>query len=349
MITTKKGQTGAPKIEFNGSVGVSNLVKRIDVLDGDQYRAALKKYNQTGGDFNQNVDALDEILRTATTQNYNIAVTGGNENGKYRASAGYLNQEGIVKESGFKKYSASLTSSFKFTESKRLGLDFNLMATNTITDLAPISNDAGFQGSLIGTALQWNPTHALRKPNDSIWISDPNLGNTTINPLALLAASSDRVVVNTILGSLSPSFKILKNLEYRMLYSVNYSTGERKTELRNWLNLTGNFGFAGIFNNKTVNQSLTHTLSYTPQLTKNINLNAVVGYEYLKFDNTGQGMQGNRFVDYPGIPYVNYMGSVPAVDRSIYSYASPISELQSYFARASFNFGDRFRNRTIQG
>jgi TonB-dependent starch-binding outer membrane protein SusC len=342
MITTKKGQSGAPKIEFNSAVGVSNLLKRIDVLDGNEYRAALKKYNQTGGDFGGNVDALHEILRTAYTQNYNIAVTGGNENGKYRASAGYMNQEGIIKESGFKKYSANLTSSFKFTESKRLGLDFNLMTTSTETELAPISNDAGFQGSLIGTALQWNPTHPLRKPNDSIWIVDPNLGNTTINPLALLAASSDKVTVSTVLASISPSYKILKNLEYRMLYSVNYSQGQRKTELRNWLNLTGNFGFAGIFNNRSVNQQVTHTLSYTPQLTKNINLNAVIGYEYLKFDNTGHGMQGNRFVDYPGIPYVNYMGSVPAVDRSIYSYANPISELQSYFARASFNFGDRF-------
>jgi iron complex outermembrane receptor protein len=341
MITTKKGQSGAPRIEFNTSVGVSSLLKRIDVLDGDEYRAALKSYNQTSGDYGSNVDALDEILRTAYTQNYNFAVSGGNENGKYRVSAGYLNQEGIVKESGFKKYSASLSSSFKFTESKRLGLDFNLIATNTVTDLAPISNDAGFQGSLIGTALQWNPTHPLRKPNDSIWINN-QLGATTINPLALLAASSDRVSVNTILGSISPSYKILKNLEYRMLYSVNYSTGERRTELRNWLNLTGNFGFAGIYNNKSLNQQLTHTLTYTPQLTKNINLNAVIGYEYLKFDNKGQGMTGNRFVDYPGIPYVNYMGSVPAVDRSIYSYADPISELQSYFARATFNFGDRF-------
>ncbi len=341
MITTKKGQSGAPKIDFTTSVGISSLLKRIDVLDGDEYRAALKQYNLTTGDYGANVDALDEILRTGYTQNYSLAVTGGNENGKYRVSAGYLSQDGIVKESGFKKYSANLTSSFKLTESKKLGLDFNLLTTSTVTRLAPISNDAGFQGSLIGTALQWNPTHPLRKPNDSIWVNN-QLGATTINPLALLAAADDKTVVNTILGSISPSYKILSNLELRMLYAVNYSTGERRTELRNWLNLTDNRGYAGIFNNKSLNQTLNYTLSYTPQLTKNINLNAVIGYEYLKFDNKGQGMEGRRFVDYPGIPYTNYMGSVPAVDRSMYSYANPISELQSYFARATFNIGDRF-------
>jgi len=53
-------------------------------------------------------------------------------------------------------------------------------------------------------------------------------------------------------------------------------------------------------------------------------------------------MQGNRFVDYPGIAYYDMMQNPPAVDRSMYSYASPIVELQSYFARAVFNIGDRF-------
>lgn len=340
MITTKKGSTGAPKIEFNTSIGASNLLRKIDVLDGNEYRAALKQYNLTGGDFGSNVDAMDNILRTGLQQNYNIAVSGGNENGRYRISAGYLDNQGIVKESGFKKYSANLTSSFKFLESKKLGLDINLIAAHTQTQIAPISNDAGFQGSLIGTALQWNPTHPLYKPNDSIWVNN-QLGATTINPMALLAAHDDVNNLNTILASISPSYKILNNLEYRMLYSINYSAGERRSEIRNWLNLTGNNGFAQIINNKSNNQQLTHTLTYTPKLTKDLSLNAVVGYEYLKFDYKGSGMVGNRFVDYPGLKYTNYMGNVPAVDRSIYSFANPISELQSYFARATFNWADR--------
>ena len=340
MITTKKGATGAPKIEFNTAVGMSNLLKRIDVLDGNEYRAALKQYNLTGGDFGANVDALDNILRTGFQQNYNIAVTGGNENGKYRISAGYLDNQGIVKESGFKKYSANLTSSFKFLDSKKLGLDINLIAAHTQTQIAPISNDAGFQGSLIGTALQWNPTHPLYKPNDSIWVNN-QLGATTINPMALLAAHDDVNNLNTILASISPSYKILSNLEYRMLYSINYGAGERRSEIRNWLNLNGNNGFAQIINNKSNNQQLLHTLTYTPKLTKDLSLNAVVGYEYLKKDFKGSGMVGNRFIDYPGLRYTDYMGNVPAADRSMYSFAQPIEELQSYFARATFNWADR--------
>jgi TonB-dependent starch-binding outer membrane protein SusC len=341
VITTKKGSSGAPKIEFSAQVGASNMLRQIDVLDATGYRAALKEYNQPGGDFGGDVDAMDEILRTAYTQNYNFAVSGGNENGRYRLSTGYLNQEGIVKESGFKKLSTSLTSSFKFTESKKLGLDFNFLYANTTTNAAPISNDAGFQGSLIGTALQWNPTHPLRLPNDSIWVNN-QLGATTVNPLALLAAFEDKTVLNNIIASISPSYKIMRNMEVRMLYAMNYSQAERRTEIRNWLNLTGNNGSAQIQNNRQVNQTLNYTLSYTPQLTKNISLNTVIGYEYLKYDYIGSGMSSNRFFDYPGLRYTDYMQNSPAVDRGMYSFAPPINELQSYFARATFSFGDRF-------
>jgi iron complex outermembrane receptor protein len=349
VITTKKGTSGAPKIELNTQVGVSNILREIDVLDANEYRAALREYGLgSTGDFGGDVNALDEVLRTAYTQNYNMAVSGGNENGRYRLSAGYLNQEGIVKESGFKKYSTSLTSSFKFTESKRLGLDFNLLYANTTNDAAPISNDAGFQGSLIGTALQWNPTHPLYKnlndqdpANDELWVNN-QLGATTVNPLALLAAYDDRTVTNSLIASISPSYKILKNLEYRFLYAMNYSQAERRSEIRNWLNLTGNFGSASIQNNRQVNQTYTHTLSYTPQLTKDISLNAVIGYEYLKYDYKGSGMQSNRFFDYPQFRYTDYMQNSPAADRNQYSFAPPINELQSYFARATFSFGDRF-------
>ncbi len=341
VITTKKGSAGAPKIEFNTSVGVSNMLRQIKVLDAAGYRKALTEYGLSAGDYGGNVNAMDEITRTAFTQNYSLAVSGGNENGKYRLSAGYMNQEGIIIESGFKKITANLASSFKFTESKRLGLDFNLIFGNTLTDQAPIGNTSGFQGSLIGQALQWNPTHPLRKPNDSIWVNN-QLGATTINPLAMIAAYSDKTSLNNIIANISPSYKILKNLEYRMLYAVNYSTAERRSSIRNWLNFTGNLGSAQIGNNRSVNQTLTHTLSYTPQLTKNILMNAVVGYEYLRYDFKGSGMQANRFFDYPQLDYTNYMQNSPAADRNVFSYAPPISEIQSLFARAQFSFGDRF-------
>lgn len=343
LITTKRGITGAPAIDFAASTGVSNIMKRLEVLSGDEYRAALKQYNQPAGDFGTSVDALDAILQTAVTQNYNVAIGGGNENGRYRISGGYLNQEGIVKESGLKKYSANLNSSYKFLNSKRLGVDFNLLASHTTENIAPISNDAGFTGSLIGQALQWNPTHALIKPGtDSAWI-DPAVGATTINPLAMLNAYDDRADISTILASISPSFKITDDLEYRFLYSINRSVGVRRSQVNRFLNAQGieNRGAARIANNEQTNQSLTHTLNYNKRFTSAFNLNAVVGYEYLNFDSRGNDVSALDFTN-QGLDYFNFLQYSVQTTRGIGSFASPTTELQSYFGRAIMNYLDKY-------
>jgi TonB-dependent starch-binding outer membrane protein SusC len=342
LITTKRGITGAPSMDISGGAGVSTIMKRLDVLSGDEYRAALKQYNLTGGDFGGNVDALDAILQKAITQNYNVSVGGGTENGRYRISGGYLNQQGVVRESGLKKYTANVTSNFKLLESRKLGLDFNVLTSHTTEDIAPISNDAGFTGSLIGQALQWNPTHPLRKPNDSLWI-DPAVGATTINPLVMLAAWEDRANVSTVLASISPSYKITNELEYKLLYSINRSVGVRRTQVARYLNAEGieNRGAAAISNNEETNQSLTHTLSYNKQVTSGFNLNAVVGYEYLKYDSKGNGSFGLDFADV-GLAYYNYLQYSTQSSRGIGSFASPTTELQSFLSRAIMNFRDRY-------
>lgn len=340
LITTKKGQSGAPKIEFNAGVGVANIMKRFDVMTGDEYRAALTKYGLTSGNYGGSVDALDAILRTALTQNYNASVSGGNENGKYRLSLGYINQEGIVRESDMNRVTASLTGSYKFLDSRKLGLDFSLFTAQSKENVAPISNDAGFQGSLIGHALQWNPTHPLRKTDGSLWI-EPQFGNTSVNPLAMLEAYDDNVNTTEVLASISPYYKITNNLEYRLLYSVRRGTGVRKNEIKRFLNLQGNLGSASVGINEQNTQQLTHTLNYNNQITSDINLNAVAGYEYMKYDNLGYGMGGSEYADFAGLSYYNYLQNAPPNRRGIGSGAGPITELQSYFARAVINWQDR--------
>ncbi|MGY0037106.1 hypothetical protein [Pedobacter sp. NJ-S-72] len=121
-------------------------------------------------------------------------------------------------------------------ESKKLGLDINLISSQYLENLAPISTDAGFTGSLIGQALSWNPTRSMYNADGSVFVEK---NSTTINPMAMLEASSDKTKVSTILGSVSPYYKITPWLEFRMLASINYSTGIRRASTRSFLNLTG--------------------------------------------------------------------------------------------------------------
>ena len=349
LITTKKGQSGAAKIEFNTSVGISNVMKRLEVLDGNEFRAALQQYNLgTANDFKDNVDAFDEITRTALTQNYNISVGAGGEGARYRISLGYLNQEGIVRKTDLKKYTANLSASFRFLESKRLGLDVNIITSQALDNAAPISTNSGFRGSLIGQALQWNPTKPLRKTDGSLNI---NIGGDEYNPLAASEATNDLSKVTTILASIAPSFKITNDLEYKLIASINYGTGNRKTWIANFMNFndprpiqrtaTNLGGYARLANNETVGSQITNTLSYSKNITTDLSLNAVVGTEYLKYNNRNSAVNA---IGFPNItyPYYDYFQSTDPTQIRHDFYVSPTTELQSYFGRATFNFKDKY-------
>jgi len=347
LITTKRGKSGEPKVDFSMSLGQASIMKRIEVLSASEFRQALTYYGvNSSNDKGGNVDALDAILRNATVQNYNVAISGGNESAKYRLSLGALDQEGIVRKSGIKKYTANLNANFKFLESKKLGLDVNILPSQYTEQIAPIANDAGAGNSLIGMALSWNPTQPLKIGDSVVNVG----GNSIFNPLGVSNAMNDKATVTTVLASISPYYKFNSWLEYKMVYSVNYASGVRRTSRDQNINMNGTstytgVGFAGIGQSEIVTKQLTHTLSMDKKISSNLNLNAVLGYEYMKFSNKGSNMSAQGptggFGQF-GLDYTNYIQFGSIATRSVSSYIDPNFELQSYFARAVFNYNDKY-------
>ena len=361
LITTKKGGSGAPVLSVGASSGFSTLLRRPEFLDAGQFRQAIRYYNvPTSGpvgstsnpDKGSNVNALDEILRTGYLQNYNVAMSGGNETGRYRLSLGYLNQDGIVRKTGFKKYSANLSTNLQFLESKKLGVDVNVATSQFQEELANITTDAGFRGSLIGQALQWNPTRPFRLPNGNLDVEE----GSVVNPLAAQEYFNDRARVNTVLASIAPSYKFTDWLQYRALLSVSYNSGERRSSIdQRLITYPGlrDQGFAAISNNELVTQQMAHTLNFNKALTTDLNLNALVGYEYTKFANSGSGLSafGNPdpavggfggLLGTFGLDYTNYLQSSAVGNRKVTSFIDPSSALQSFFGRAIFNYKERY-------
>ncbi|MCX2575109.1 SusC/RagA family TonB-linked outer membrane protein [Pedobacter sandarakinus] len=340
LITTKRGKVGDLKTDLSMSAGVSNIMRSIDVMNGDEYRAALNTYGITSGNEGQNVDALKAITRTAYNQNYSLNMSGGRDEAKFRFSLGYQDIDGIIKGSNFTKYTAGATGNFKFLENKKLGLDINVITSQYSENIAPVSNNAGYQGSVLGQALSWNPTKSLYNADGSVFVGT----GTTINPVAMLEAFSDKSKVTTALGSFSPYYKIAKGLEYRMLASVNYSTGTRRSSIRSIINLEdiqSRGGFANIGSNELITLQNTHTLNYTADITAGLSLNAVVGYEYMKYINKGSNSSAYGFDNTP-IDYTNIMQYSPTDKRTLTSFNDPKSELQSEFARATLNYKNRY-------
>lgn len=345
LITTKRGKSGDTKLDVSASAGVSRIARTVDVLSGDEYRAALKKYGLTNGDFGNSVDAMDAITRTGYNQNYSLGISGGTNGNTFRASLGYQDQQGIIKSTDFKKYSAGFNGNFKFLESKKLGLDVNMISNQYLESIAPITTDAGFTGSLISQALSWNPTQSFYNPNGSLFI---DYGSTTINPLAALAANSDKTKVSTILGSISPYYKFTPWLEYRMLASVNYSNGIRRASTRSFLNLQGiqpdgTFlgGYGSYSNTELITQQFTNTLTFNKEVVTKLNLNAVIGYEYSNFMNKGTINTATGFGDIAA-DYTDAFQTTAPANRTFSAFNNPKTELQSYFARAIFNYDSKY-------
>lgn len=345
LVTTKKGRIGEPQIDLSATYGVSTIARKYDVLTADEYVKAQNIYglNNNGGG---NVDAFDAITRSAVTQRYNFSIGGGTENGTYRIGAGIVDQEGIIKDSGLKRYSGSLNAGYKFLDNKA-GVDVLLITTHAVEDIAPVSTNAGFTGNLVGQALQWNPTIPLMSNGDFTTATNNSttavVGATTINPLQLLAVHNEVANTTSILANLSPYINITDNLQYRYRFGINHGTGTSTSSIGGSINVQGieGRGFASSSDLQLTSQVHTHTLTYTKNLNSNVALNAVAGYEYQKFDRTGSatGASGFSVLDFDNS---NVLQNADPSNYFAFSFAEPINELQSYFGRVNASINEKY-------
>ncbi|MDR2281668.1 MAG: SusC/RagA family TonB-linked outer membrane protein, partial [Sphingobacterium sp.] len=342
IITTKKGKVGSPELSVGASAGISSMREFPDVLDAGRFREALKYYtpgDASTADYGGSEDAFKAITRNAVTQNYYADVVGGTEHGKYRVSGGYLNQNGIIKSSQLKKYTANVSGNFRFLENKRLGVDFAAFLTQMDNNYAPISAVVGSEGNLISQALQWNPTRPLIDANGKHTF----VSTTTRNPLTSIDAFKDEAVTNTTIVNIAPYYKITDDLEYRFIYSVMRQTGNRQGMYRAGLIDPSNTKNEQAFNsnNGETNMQMTHMLSYNKQINSDWNINAMAGYEYLDYNYNNNIAFGGGF-SYMGLSYFDYLQYSSVATREIASYRSPTNQLQSMFARGGANYLNRY-------
>ena len=352
VMTTKTGSSGAIKLEANASVGFNiGYMKKYDILSEGGYLAALKKYNldTLSGSKNlnkgSNVDPMMDITQSKPIQNYAIAMSGGNENGKFRASFLASSTPGLIATNQLNKYIGSFAGSYKFFD-KRLSIDFNLIDGYNTENIALVSNTAGSQGNLISAALQWNPTASYYNADGSF----TNLGNGTPNPKMLLKAYNDIANVNTVLANISFSVKILDNLTYKFQYSINQSDGVRNTNVDGFvhgLNPIDGHGIGLISGAGLTSQTYDNLLTYTTTFAKDLKFTALGGFEYWKsnFNNTVAGAQTFNFnlseLDLSTAQYTDIIQNGQTVITPT-TFKDITTEIQSYFARVDFNWKDKF-------
>lgn len=349
VITTKRGSSRGTKIEFGAKFAANTgYLKKYKVLTASEFRTALHKFNldtlTNSLDHGGSVDALKAITQNSLSQEYNLALSGGNETGKFRVSFLGSKNYGFIKKTSLDKYLGNFTGEYKFLD-QRLSIDFGLIAGHTTEQMALISNTPGAGGNLISYALNWNPT-APFKTGGLYSLAT----NSVPNPLAVIEGYNDVADVDEVLGNISATLKITHGLEYKFLYAINHGTGKRNLSIDGWVdgiqNVSG-IGAAGILNTTLTSQTFTHTLTYNTSISQNLKFEALGGFEYWKtfYSNTSIfASQFNTNLDQKNripILYTSFFQNAKT-ESPLITTIDPKTEIQSYFGRVNFNLSEKY-------
>ncbi|WP_245143409.1 SusC/RagA family TonB-linked outer membrane protein [Chryseobacterium daecheongense] len=335
LVTTKRGKRGEPMFTYDTYLGFSSVIKKLDLLTADEYRAAgIDKSYDHGG----NTDWQDEIYRNAVSSNHSVSFSKSTETGNYFASIAHMDQDGIVLNSNFRRTTARLNAEESFFDNKRLKIKLNLTASDIKETGIPNGANAGSDGQVIIHALMANPTRSVYDENGMY--TNFNM-NAHYNPLYLLSVYNDKTNTFRVLGNTEATLRILPGLNYKFNFGIDKTMSERNTTM--YPNITDRTpkGAYTQANLESLNVLLEHYLTYDFNVNKH-GFNLLAGFSYQKFKFSGTYFGVRNFVGQgTGVPpEINpgYSGEafIPGA-----GYAQE-NELQSYFGRVNYNFDKKY-------
>ncbi|MFT3936198.1 MAG: TonB-dependent receptor [Chitinophagaceae bacterium] len=232
LITTKRGKSGATRVQLDTYQGIQNITKKLKMLDASQF-AKLEKdiYNSAiytdPASLGKGTDWQDIIYRQAKIQNYQAAVSGGSDKTVFSLSGNYFNQDGIIIKSNFNRYSLRATLDHTISDHFKVGtsiLGSYTTNTNIPTGINSIDGPVVTQG-IVGAALGAPPTLVPYKADGSIYpFADQFNGRyrEVANP-AGLAQILNRNTIKRTLANLYAEAKIIDGLTYRASFNADVS------------------------------------------------------------------------------------------------------------------------------
>lgn len=354
-INRRNAATGAPLIGY--SINDSNVQRLIN--SGNNTSAVIPTeilpYLQ-GQQGLTNTDWQDEIFRTARIENHSVSASGGSEKMKYYASMEYFNQDGIILNSGFKRYSGRLNLEgnkgiFKYgvnitpsvIKEKRLNANGAYNASNanglnaggivaSALHYAPLWPVYNANGGYSFAQNAWSPGQGTTLPNGSVITGN---GETQAwNPVALAMLQKDDFGANRLTGNAFVEAEIIKDLKYKVQLGIDMVNSTEDTFRPSVIplsNTAGNPASDAQASSRTLKESnwlLEQTLNYTKTLGDH-NLSALVGWSNQKNDQSGNYAVATRGFISDQIEYLS-AGLVTngTSTRQQWSLASGIARLQ---------------------
>lgn len=260
IITTKRGQSGDPRVSFSSYISRNKIPRKIELMDANQYAGFYNTlYEREGSSqiaysdafrqayygegWENGTDWQDEITTAGYTLNQSLRISGGSEKSNYSISANYYDESGILVNNNARRYNVRVNSDFKIGDRLEIGETFNASRMgyregaanfNLVKTASPLmkiydpQNKEGFAGAQQGFGFDADGDGTIDPETEQF----PSTGgNDKFNPLGMAMIPELQENVTNFQGSLYAEYEFIEGLSYRVLPSVDFTYGKE----RNWI------------------------------------------------------------------------------------------------------------------
>jgi TonB-linked SusC/RagA family outer membrane protein len=336
IITTKRGKSGKPRVEYNGYYGVQEITRRLPLARRDDYiRLWTRSYqngNQPVPDFgagNHDTDWQEELIKPGAITDQNLTVSGGNETSNYYISGNYFDQDGTIVGPRFRRYA------FRVNSEARPGR-FTIGESVALTYL----NNRNVIGQPFDQVVRMPPTIPVYDPNNLSGFGFGSDNNATFgtNPIGQQLKDDNTTRAYKVLGNVYAQYQITDWLSYRLSLSLDFYNYQNKFFIRpgalSYNSPNNPFGILEDRNGRYFNTIVENTLSLNKTFGKH-SLSGLVGYTRQRDDFNElfariEGITGDFYEQQAGTASPQTGGG------------SEIAGLVSYLGRVIYSFDERY-------
>ncbi len=360
IITTKKGVNEKSRISYNGYVGIQTHGHLTPMTNTDEY---IDIFNQAAANDDRkpipagiypqlaNTNWLNEIFQPAVMTSHQLTFSGGSKKSNYLISGGYLDQKGIVLNSGYKKINFKINLSSKLSDKVEIGT--NLIGVYSAQHIVGGSGDGygGNGGSVVRYAFFRTPPlpvynkdgsymdlpnfEGYSRPDLNTWFGDG------YNPVGFAMKYDWVAKTYRIFGNMYLKWEIIPGLTFKTNFGIDLSILDEKRFNENWgtdnrINNPSSLS-KGMGTDFTWNW--TNTLTYKKTIKEKHNLTVLAGTEALQNDNHQQWGSDRDFPDQSS--YLRYLGNGLTLNKGANETETGWS-LLSAFGRINYNYDRRY-------
>ncbi|GAB3525037.1 TonB-dependent receptor [Emticicia fontis] len=362
LITTKKGKAGQSQVSYSTDLSVNTIgPNRPEVLNAKEYLATedlawanMEKFDPVGwaagkwaylnpklrrtdprifdanGNPKYDTDWLKEATQNKLSQNHQLGFTGGNDRAQYALSLGYRDDQGLVKTTYLKRYSARFTVDDQIKSWLKIG---GTLAYNNQTERLADINDA------VARQIVEDFPFLPVKYEDGTYANnrDYPFAEGTMSSVHRLMGRKYILNTQTTTGSLYSNITFAKGLEMRTVLGINVLTQEQNESSTRTLEI-GAQGTASARNRKESFWSLENYLTYTKQINENHSLTALAGISWQQTDFFRIASIVRGFAtDYFGFNNLGAGSTNPQVESDASRNA-----FNSYFGRINYTLMNKY-------